>query len=369
MNLQLTRRPIANTDAGPIVALASELIRSENTSADRINECAGYCANWLRHRGADTTEYEYRGLKSVVAKVGQGSPVVVLNGHLDVVPGEPQDFVPRMENGRLYGRGSYDMLGSVACLMTLMAEFAQSPPDCTVILALVPDEESGGELGTGYLVDRGVVGDIAICGEPTNLNIAVQAKGILQLWIEVRGVAAHGSRPWLGENAIIKALENYQTISSLNAFEQNTAYFASPSLNLAKIHAGKAFNQVPDACSIGVDIRYLPGQDPDQLLRQIRSSLPDADVRVHFHGSPVHTSEDDRLVRRLRKHARSVFFGQDGSADTRFYATTGMPAVEFGPSGANHHGPDEYVDIQSLSEYTDILRNFITTIKDDEDEI
>lgn len=352
-----------------MIALACELIRSENTSAARINECAEYCADWLEKAGLNPVVYENAGLKSVVASVGQGTPVIVLNGHLDVVPGAAHDFVPRIEAGRLYGRGSYDMLGSVACMMELMAELAISPPDCTVILTLVPDEESGGELGTGYLVSQGITGDIVICGEPTNLNIAVQAKGIMQLVIEARGVAAHGSRPWLGKNAIFQALEHYQAIASLKAFQERTAYFSSPSLNLAKIKAGHVFNQVPDVCTIGVDIRYLPGQSPDELLGQIRAALPDADIQVHFEGPPVHTAESDPLVLHLHKHAKSIFFGQDGSADTRFYAAQGVPAVEFGPTGANHHGPNEYVDIQSLYDYKTILWNFITTVKDDEHEI
>ncbi|WP_157999753.1 M20 family metallopeptidase [Paenibacillus elgii] len=308
-------------------------------------------------------------MKSIVASVGTGTPVIVLNGHLDVVPGLPEDFEPHTEDGKLFGRGSYDMLGAVASMMVLMAELAKTAPACNVVLTLVPDEESGGEAGTGHLVKRGFVGDIAICGEPTNLNIAIQAKGILQLIVKVPGVAAHGSRPWLGRNAIFQALESYRTIASLNVFEESTPFFDRPSLNLAKISAGKVFNQVPDSCVMGIDIRYLPGQNPDELLNRIRTSLPDAEIYVHLQGSPVDTPPDNVWVRKLRRYAKTDFFGQDGSADTRFYAEQGVPAVEFGPSGANHHGPDEYVEIRSLFEYKEILKKFISNIKDDEDEI
>ncbi|MBT2287746.1 M20/M25/M40 family metallo-hydrolase [Paenibacillus albidus] len=347
--------------------LASELIAFQNTSAERINCCADYCADWLRQRGLAVRCYEHGGLKSLVAELGTGDPVVVLNGHLDVVPGQPEEFIPYVDDGRLFGRGSYDMLGSVASMMVLMSELVTQPPACRVVLKLVPDEESGGELGTGYLVRQwGLVGDVAICGEPTNLNIAVQAKGILQLTIDVPGLAAHGSRPWLGKNAILEALRHFQTIASLEFFQESTPFFPQPSLNLAKIQAGTVFNQVPDLCRLSIDIRYLPGQDPAVILAAIREAVPQGEVNVHFEGSPVNTQTTDRLIKKLRYHAGSRFFGQDGSADTRFYAERGIPAVEFGPSGANHHGPGEYVLIDSMLRYKEILNEFITYIREEE---
>ncbi|MFC5468212.1 M20 family metallopeptidase [Cohnella suwonensis] len=356
-------------EAKRIVDLAQTLIRFQNTNPERVNRCADYCADWLREAGLDTRVYEHRGLKSVVASVGSGSPTIVLNGHLDVVPAQPELFEPRLENGKLYGRGSYDMLGAVACMMLLMQDLAQTPPDCTVVLCLVPDEESGGELGTGFLVEQGWLGDIAICGEPTNLDIAIQSKGILQIVVEVAGIAAHGSRPWLGRNAILEAQEHYLTIASLHFFHEESPFLGKASLNLAKIEAGKAFNQVPDQCKMGIDIRYLPDQDPELLLEAIRKAVPSAEVKVHFQGTPVNTDPDNVWVSKLRKHSGTLFFGQEGSADTRFYAERGMPAVEFGPSGANHHGPGEYADVQSLCEYKSILKQFITHVKDEGHEV
>ncbi|GED72037.1 peptidase M20 [Brevibacillus reuszeri] len=352
-----------------IEALASRLIRFETTNAERVNQSAEYCCDWLRSHGVHVDVYENQGLKSVVATVGEGESTLILNGHLDVVPGQPELFHPRTVDGRLYGRGSYDMLGAVAAMMMLMAELVQAPPNCKVILALVPDEETGGELGSGFLVQQGVLGDLVICGEPTNFKIGVHAKGILQLKVEVKGKAAHGSRPWLGTNAILKAMEHYHSIVSLDVFQESTTYFKQPSINLAKIEAGKVYNQVPDLCTMGIDIRYLPGQNPEEILDQIRALLPDAEIEVPFRGVPVETKSDDKFVRKLCEVAQelagdqAVLFGQDGSADTRFYAAKGIPAVEFGPVGANHHGPDEYVEISSLYVYKDILKKLTKNSK------
>ncbi|MFM1655242.1 M20 family metallopeptidase [Brevibacillus sp. B_LB10_24] len=351
-----------------LVALISDLIRMENTHPAAINKSAEYCANWLSQRGVQAQLRENRGLKMVVASCSPAvrpRASVILNGHLDVVPGSPADFVPRLEGGKLFGRGSYDMLGAVAVMMMLTAELAKNPLGIQVVLKLVPDEEQGGELGTGYLVDNGVLGDFVICGEPTNLGVAVQAKGVLQLEIESTGEAAHGSRPWLGKNAILQAMEDYRSIASLDFLKASSPYFSKPSFNLAKIQGGGALNQVPDSCAFHLDIRYLPNQNPEELVEQVRRAVPNAAVRVVQHGAPVQTDEHDKHVQQLLQAAEEVtktkvrVFGQDGSADTRFYAKHAIPAVEFGPAGANHHGPDEHVEIASLMTYHAILQQFI----------
>ncbi|MGE5703670.1 MAG: M20 family metallopeptidase [Clostridia bacterium] len=354
-----------------LVRLASNLIQMESTSPERINQSVEFCADWLQRRGVPVQVWENQGLKMVTADIGKvrAGRTLVLNGHLDVVPGQPDNFVPRIEGGRLHGRGSYDMLGAVAAMMVLTAEAALNPPNCRIILQLVPDEEKGGELGTAYLVEQGSRGDFVICGEPTNLNIAVQAKGVMQVKVEFSGVAAHGSRPWLGKNAIVTAMEQYSKITSLAFLQESSRFFERPSFNLAKVEGGLALNQVPDRCTFYLDIRYLPTQQPDAILASIRQAVPEARVELIRHGYPVTTDEHDPFVQSLHQATAQVtgkdivLFGQDGSADTRFFAKYGIPAVEFGPVGANHHGPNEYVEIDSLLTYKQILKRYITQLE------
>ncbi|MGO0063344.1 M20 family metallopeptidase [Brevibacillus fluminis] len=353
-----------------LIPLASDLIRMKNTSREAVNKSAEYCANWLRKQGLSVKVVENKGLKSVVATAGQSDSgkTLILNGHLDVVPGEEADFIPRVEAGKLFGRGSYDMLGAVAAMMVATADAAKQNASCQVMLQLVPDEETGGAHGTGFLVEEGARGDFVICGEPTNLQIAVQAKGVLQLLVETSGIAAHGSRPWLGKNAITHAFETYKRIEQLEFLQASSTFFPKPSFNLAKVAGGGAINQVPDHCAFYLDIRYLPNQDVDRILGQIRQAASDAKVTVLQQGAPVQTDENDRFVRLLQQTTSELagssirLFGQDGSADTRYYARHAIPAVEFGPIGANHHGPDEFVDIDSLYLYQRILNRFITNI-------
>ena len=347
-----------------IVSLTRKLIEFRTVEKDRINAAADYCAEWLATKGVQARIINNEGLKSVVSVIGKEGPTVILNGHLDVVPAGPDQFIPYVAEGKLYGRGSFDMLGSVAVMMHVMAELVQEELPCKVMLALVPDEEKGGQKGTKYLVEHGLVGDVVICGETTNLDIAVQAKGLLQLEIEIEGVAAHGSRPWLGDNAILNAVETYKRIEALPIFSASTPYFEHPSLNLARIHAGQAINQVPDCCIMDLDIRYLPGQNPAVLLEEIEGVV-NGKIRVLSEGEPVQTNPDHPLIVRLQQAAEHVagrpieLFGQHGAADTRFYAARGIPAVEFGPCGANHHGKNEYVDTASLITFKETLTDYI----------
>ena len=139
-------------------------------------------------------------------------------------------------------------------------------------LGIVGDEESEEEAdrGSDHLVDGGFVGDFAITGEPTDLQIGVEAKGVLALRLEVSGVAAHGATPWLGDNAVLKAHDVFRSIESLPFARHSSELFDRPSINLGRILGGDALNKVPDRCAIDVDIRYLPDQDPETVLEQVR---------------------------------------------------------------------------------------------------
>src|SRR5258708_24028737 len=136
----------------------------------------------------------------------------------------------------------------------------------------VPDEESEDvdHRCTEALVEEGLRADFAITGEPTELHIGVQAKGVLAIRVEVSGIAAHGSTPWLGDNAILKAYDVFRRIETLRFSRESSDLFDRPSINLARIVGGGAFNKVPDVCGMDVDIRFLPNQDPGAILPQVR---------------------------------------------------------------------------------------------------
>ena len=137
----------------------------------------------------------------LAASVGsERGPTIVLHGHLDVVPGHEEQFEPRTDGDRILGRGAYDMKGALAGMMGALEEL-RNEDAVRVVLAIVPDEESEEEIdrGTAFLIQNGFTGDFAITGEPTDLHVGVQAKGVLAMRLKVGGTAAHGATPWLGE--------------------------------------------------------------------------------------------------------------------------------------------------------------------------
>ena len=354
-----------------LVALARRLIGYDTSEQEAVLEAAGFVEGWLEARGIEATTTEVRGLPVVRAEIGPTTaPTIVLHGHLDVVPGRPGQFEPRIEGDRLYGRGAYDMKGALAAMLLTMAALRDSDR-VRVRLGIVGDEESEEEKdrGTDHLVDSGFIGDFAITGEPTDLQIGVEAKGVLAARLEVSGVAAHGATPWLGDNAVLKALDVFRSIESLPFARHSSELFDRPSINLGRIWGGDALNKVPDRCVIDVDIRYLPDQDPGALLAELKD-LPDTEVLSTFTRPPAVVDRDSIFVRGLREAAAAhhegepMSVGRDGASDAVSFLRVGVPAVEFGPVGEGHHGPEEWVSIASLESYRQALDSFLRAIPD-----
>jgi len=338
----------------------------DTSTAEGIKNCAGFVKGWLDSREVESDQVGIRGLPVTSASVGpHGGLTILLHGHLDVVPGRPEQFQPRVEGDRLFGRGAYDMKGAVAALLLAIADLREQD-EVRVRLGIVPDEESEEEVdrGADLLVDGGFVGDFAITGEPTDMHVGVAAKGVLAIRLEVSGRSAHGATPWLGENAIMRAIEVFRGIESLPFASRSSELFDRPSINLGRILGGDALNKVPDTCFIDVDVRYLPEQDPREILAEV-GTLPDSKVISTFSRPPATVDPDSVYVRALcaaaaRHHAEGVTsLGRDGASDAVSFLRVGIPAVEFGPLGAGHHGPEEWVSIDSLASYRRAIVDFV----------
>jgi succinyl-diaminopimelate desuccinylase len=347
-------------------ALAERLITYDTSMPDGIRACAGFIKGWLEAREIDVHDSTFGELPVLTAAVGPSDgPTLVFHGHLDVVPGRAEQFSPRIEGDRLYGRGAYDMKGGVAAMMCALRDVTDQDR-VRVRFVCVPDEESEDidTRSTDEVVRSGFTGDFAITGEPTDLHVGVQAKGVLAFRLHVHGRSAHGSTPWLGDNAVLKAIDVFRRIESLPFSRESSELFDRPSVNLGRIQGGDALNKVPDLCIMVVDIRYLPNQDPGDILEQIRS-IPDIEVVRTFTRVPAYVSRSNPYVvalvdavGRLTK-GESMSVGRDGASDAVSFLQAGIPAVEFGPAGAGHHGPDEWVSISSLARYRQALCDFV----------
>jgi succinyl-diaminopimelate desuccinylase len=346
-----------------VKTLLKELMLIDSSHKEGANQAVEYCCHWLREHNLQPEVMENNGYKMLVCEIGSGERKIIFNGHVDVVSGKKMQFIPMEKDGKLYGRGAADMKAGVATMMCAMAELKEEEIGVKIQLQIVSDEEIGGFNCSGYLVENNYVGDFVICSEPTQLAIALEAKGLLQFDVEVSGTPAHGSRPWEGDNAIAKACSLHEKILNLPFMKESSDFYPYPSVNWAKVQGGEIYNKVPESCIMSFDLRYLPGQDPDEILRQIQE-IADGEITVHTIVSPVETDKNDIYIQKLKsiveKHTagEAVFFGQHGASDAHFFAQKGIPAIEFGPSGANWHGDEEFVLIHSLEVYKNMLLDY-----------
>jgi succinyl-diaminopimelate desuccinylase len=348
-------------------ALTERLMSYDTSTPDGIRAGAEFVKAWFEAREVEVEHIDHHGLPVLIAETGPADgPVVILHGHIDVVPAFEHQFEPVIDGDRLVGRGAYDMKGGLAAMMCAVQD-ATRQDAVRLRFVCVPDEESEDvdDRSTDALVRDGTLhADFAITGEPTDLHIGVQAKGVLALRVEVSGLAAHGSTPWLGDNAILKSHDVFRRIETLPFSRESSDLFDRPSINLARIMGGDAFNKVPDRCGMDVDIRYLPGQDPDEILRQV-ADLPDVEIIRSFQRRPAIVSRDNVFVLALRDavsrsvEGEALSIGRDGASDAISFLEAGIPAVEFGPIGGGHHGPEEWVSTASLQRYRQALADFV----------
>jgi succinyl-diaminopimelate desuccinylase len=303
---------------------------------------------------------------------------VILNGHLDVVPGEPEQFRPRRDGDRLYARGAQDMKVSALVLAQVFREVATTLP-FPVALQLVADEEVGGRDGTLHQLQRGVTGDFVVIGEHSGLNIVADSKGLLQAKLRARGRSGHGAYPWLGDNALLKLMN---TVTRLLArYPAATEEVWRTTVNLARVDTpNRAFNQIPAEAEAWLDIRF-PAEDAelnDRTLQEVTEYLhafcePDVAVTIDQLDPPHHADHDRPEVEELRRAAQSQGYSADflykhGAGDGGFYSGYGIAAVAFGVGGAGQHGPDEYVEITTIIPYYQALTEFLQHISRAEEE-
>ncbi|MCX8008992.1 MAG: M20/M25/M40 family metallo-hydrolase [Patescibacteria group bacterium] len=352
-----------------IIALASRLIEIpsvEQSQKDRdqsLETVLSFLSDFTIER------FTSNGVASALVYTGKQRPSkfhILLNGHLDVVPGKEENYRPRIDGDKLYGVGSLDMKGSVATLVYVFREIAHRVK-YPLGLQLVTDEEVGGFHGTKWQIEQGVRADFVICGEPTNFDIVNKAKGILWLNIITKGITAHGAYPWRGKNAILVMQEFLQNLLKAFPIPQTEAW--KTTVNVAMIESpNTAYNKIPDECAARLDIRFVP-EDKDHVLQTIQTMLPpDAVMEIVVNEPALYTSEQDPILQRLQQSIETIMKtpavvrGANGSSDARHYMTVGCPGIEFGPTGADIGGDHEWVSIRSLEQYYHLLCDFLMRV-------
>ncbi|MBB6099984.1 acetylornithine deacetylase [Deinobacterium chartae] len=364
-----------------LLPLLEELVRTDSVNPDLVPGGAGedriarLVAGYCREAGLEVElDQAAPGRSSVIAVLrGRGGGrSLMLNAHLDTVgvAGMTRPFEPRLENGRLYGRGAYDMKGGLAaCLITLLrARELDLRGD--LILTAVADEENA-SLGMQSVLRR-IRADAAIVAEPTELEVCVAHKGFSWHRFTTFGHAAHGSRPDLGVDAIAhmgRLLGRLEALGTRLAQRPAHPLLGHASLHASLISGGQELSSYPERCTLEVERRTLPGEDPAEVEREFRALLDelhaaDSAFRAELHTTllrePFEVAPDAPIVQLLGRHAARLSGhtpAQVGSTfwmDAAFLSAAGIPTVVYGPCGAGAHGLEEWVDLASLQRCADV---------------
>lgn len=291
---------------------------------------------------------------------------VILNCHLDVIPGKDFQYFPKIKDDKLFGVGSMDMKSNVACLIHTFKKMV-SKVNYPLALQIVTDEEFGGFNVTKYQVDQGVKADFVIAGEATDFNIVNKAKGVLWLKISCKGKTAHGAYPWKGENAVWKMFDFL--ILLRQKYPVFTEQKWATSINFASIETtNKSFNKILDDCSICLDIRLIP-EDQTNFLLELKQIIPDDfQIDILEDEAALFTCETNTYLKAIQKATKEIIntepilYGAQGTSDARHFTVVGIPGVEFGPIGGGIGTDQEWVSISSLETYCFILEKFLLDI-------
>ncbi|MEJ5360277.1 MAG: M20/M25/M40 family metallo-hydrolase [Desulfobacterales bacterium] len=356
---------MADTAALEALELTRKLIgfRTLASRPEEIARCLAFLEEQLARRQVSFRRLEHEGLPSLAVTRPDGSAPVLLLSHIDVVDAPEDLFTPRVEDGMLFGRGSIDDKYAVALSVVLAGEMRQElrarglgEERLPLGLLVTADEETGGRRGAKAAL-RHLRAEFAIALDGGNLRkIVVKEKGILRLRLTARGKAAHGARPWLGENAIERLIADIAAVRRHFALETPDHWHRT--MNLSRIQGGRAVNQVPDEAEALFDIRYTEADDVDALVAAIRRDIQGE--LVPLEREPLFLGGESPYLERLRAIAGFPELGAEhGASDARFLSEVGIPGIVWGADGdASAHAADEHLRIDSLVTLHGILREF-----------
>jgi succinyl-diaminopimelate desuccinylase len=372
-------------DTDDPIELSRRLVRieSENPPGNE-RRCAEFVADWFADRGieADLVTAPDPDRPQVAARVGDGDPTVVLNGHLDVVPAgdhanwRHDPYGGEVEDGRLYGRGSADMKSGIAVAMCATADLREDlvdgDLDGSVVFHGAMGEESG-EAGTKTLLERGYDGDYGVVLEPTGLRTATKTKGTAWYEITVEGEPSHASSPDQGHSAVADAQQVYDRLVDYDARVRERAddLLGTAYATVTGFEAGTKANVVPEEARLVLDRRVLPGEsfeavhaEVDDLLASVAA---DHDLSVSWELRetlrPSETPTDGVVATTVREHSAAIAdvptdpWGIPAGTDTRnLINDAGMEAVTWGPGDLDQaHTTDESIEVAEVTDAREIL--------------
>jgi acetylornithine deacetylase len=380
-------RSTDGTGESELVSLLKSLVAIDSSNPDLGRTGRGeaavadFISNWLAPRGCEILRLEAApGRPSIVAtwRGTGGGRSLMLNGHIDTVSLDSYDgdgLDPVIRNGSLFGRGSYDMKSGIAAMMTAAASAATRPHRGDIVLALVADEEF--ESAGTIEVLRSVSTDGAVVVEPSNVEVTLAHRGLVWLDVVITGLAAHGSRPDLGRDAIVQAGRFLARLGDLAldlATRPEHPFLGAANVHASLVRGGVEMSSYPAECTIGVEWRTLPGQDVDTVVAEIDALLvavsaeyPGFTYRIEpgLTEPPFEADRESAVVQAVLASVeavtgrRPVLRGEPFWTDCALLAAAGIPAVLFGVAGGGAHAASEWVDLDSVETVARVLERTI----------
>jgi acetylornithine deacetylase len=355
--------------------LACELVAIESVNPDLVSDGSGeaeiarFVESWLRDQGLEVSIVEpVRGRPSVVGVLrgSGGGKTLMLNAHMDTVGagGMERAFEPVVRDGRIYGRGACDMKGSLAAIMLTAREAGRLGLKGDLIITAVSDEEVA-SLGTSAVLEQ-FHADAAIVTEPTELRLCLAHKGFVWLEVETRGLAAHGSLPEAGIDAIGRMGRILTGIVNLDRRLRAGAghrLLGRGSVHASVIEGGQEWSTYPARCAVKVERRTIPGEGAPRAMGELEALIAlareedprlEATVRIVLERAASELGADHPLAVAVAQAASDAMdanaeaIGVGYWMDMALTNAAGIPTVAFGPAGKGEHADVEWVDVASL---------------------
>ncbi|MGO9413243.1 MAG: M20/M25/M40 family metallo-hydrolase [Spirochaetia bacterium] len=371
-----------------LFALTAKLVSIDSINPDLVpgsrgeGEIGSFVAQWAQSQGLEV-HVEETGLAGrpnviAIARGSGGGKTLMLNAHMDTVgvAGMENPFRPIVRNDRLCGRGSMDTKSALAAFMMAVAAAKKRGLRGAAVLTAVVDEEYA-SVGTEAVVKRWKA-DAALVGEPTGLQIVIAHKGFAWFEVETSGVAAHGSRPDKGVDAIAKmgrVLVSLEDMGRRLAAGPSHAMLGTGTVHASLISGGQELSSYPASCRLGIERRTIPGEEPEAVEKDLQEALLlmarqdpafRADVRFLFSRAPMEVAQSAPVVQALARAfegstgRRATFGGMSAWMDSSLLSAAGIPSVVLGPTGEGLHGESEWVDLPSVFAASEVALRLIS---------
>ncbi len=367
--------------------LAKQLIARPSVTPDDQG-CQQMLAERLEKIGFSIEHLRFDDTDNLWARRGTEGPLFTFAGHTDVVPTGPEQnwkhppFQPTIDDGMLYGRGSADMKGSIACMVTACERFVQQHPDHhgSIAFLITSDEEGPAHNGTVKVVEtleaRGEKIDWCLVGEPSSSNTICDVikngrRGSIGCTLKIKGKQGHVAYPHLARNPIHEFAPVLQQLVDTE-WDQGNEHFPPTTFQVSNIHAGTgATNVIPGECEVIFNFRFSTAITDQKIRDQVEQLLQqhklDYDINWALSGQAFLTAEG-ALVEATKDAVKTVcgyetkLSTAGGTSDGRFIAPTGAQVVELGPLNATIHQVDEHVAVEDLDTLSAVYEKLLDNL-------